>query len=96
MKRFRLTPAAQRDLSEIWDFTEDRWSASQAESYLRDIQNAIERLAADPDRGRPVDDIRQGYRRYGIGSHLVFYVQRGDRIDVIRILHQRMNPGRHL
>lgn len=96
MNRFRLTPAAQRDLSEIWDFTEDRWSAAQAESYLRDIQNAIERLAADPDRGRPVDDIRQSYRRYGIGSQLVFYVQRGDRIDVIRILHQRMDPGRHL
>lgn len=96
MNRFRLTPAAQRDLSEIWDFTEGRWSASQAESYLRDMQNAIERVAADPDRGRPVDDIRQGYRRYAIGSHLVFYVQRGDRIDVIRILHQRMDPGRHL
>ncbi|WP_152352726.1 type II toxin-antitoxin system RelE/ParE family toxin [Brachybacterium subflavum] len=96
MSRFRLTPAAQRDLSEIWDFTESRWDASQVESYLRDILNAIERAAADPDRGRPVDEIRQGYRRYATGGHLVFFVRRGDRIDVIRILHQRMDPSRHL
>ncbi len=31
-----------------------------------------------------------------IGSHLVFYVEAGHGVDVIRILHQRMDPTRHL
>lgn len=96
MKAYRITPAAQRDLSEIWDFTQERWDADQAEKYIGEIRAAIERVAADPDRGRACDEIREGYRRYSIGSHLVFYVETADTVDVIRILHQRMDPTRHL
>lgn len=57
---------------------------------------AIELIAADPQRGRQCDEIRDRYRRYGIRSHMVFYRERGDAVDVIRILHQRMDPERHL
>lgn len=96
MKAYRLTPAAQRDLSEIWDFTEERWDMGQAEKYSGEIRAAIERVAADPGRGRACDELRKGYRRYSIGSHLVFYVETPDSVDVIRILHQRMDPTRHL
>ncbi|QOD43544.1 type II toxin-antitoxin system RelE/ParE family toxin [Clavibacter zhangzhiyongii] len=96
MKPYRLTPAATKDLSEIWDYTEERWDADQAESYVREIGAAIERVAEDSLRGRDCGDIRPGYRRYGIGSHTVYYVDRPDTINVIRILHQRMDPSRHL
>ena len=93
--RYRLTPAARRDLSGIWDFTAEHWDAEQAERYITEIRAAVERIAADPDRGRPCDGIRAGYRRYAIGSHLVFYVASEVGVDVIRILHQRMDPTRH-
>jgi len=89
---YRLTPAAQRDLSSIWDFTEERWDAHQAEIYVGEIKAAIERIADDPSRGHACDELREGYRRYGIGSHLLFYRARADGVDVIRILHQRMDP----
>lgn len=56
----------------------------------------MERVASSPDRGRARDEIREGYRSYAVGSHVVFYVARSSRIDVIRILHQRMDVGRHL
>lgn len=96
MSEYRLTPAAQRDLSSIWDFTEEHWDKRQAERYIREIQAAIERVAADPERGRIRDEVRAGYRSYSIGSHAVFYVSRASRVDVIRVLHQRMDPSRHL
>lgn len=96
MNSYRLTPAARRDLSSIWDFTEERWDRSQAEIYLREIQSAIERIADDPSRGRACDDVREGYRRYGIDSHLLFYVERSGGVDVIRILHRRMDPSRQV
>lgn len=96
MKSIRLTPAARQDLSSIWDFTQERWDENQAEIYLSEMRAAIERIAADPRRGRACDDIREGYRRYSIGSHLVFYIERTDSVDVIRILHQRMDPTRHV
>lgn len=68
----------------------------QAEAYLAEVKFAIERVAADAKRGRARDEIRGGYRRYAIGSHLIFYVERGGGVDVIRILHQRMDPTLHL
>lgn len=91
MSRYRLTPAAQRDLSSIWDFTQERWDLSQAETYVTEIRAAIERVADGPGRGRPCDEIREGYRRYSIGSHSLFYVESAEGVDVIRILHQLMD-----
>jgi toxin ParE1/3/4 len=96
VKSYRLTPAAQRDLSGIWDFTEQRWNAEQAEVYVNELRAAIERIAADPDRGHACDEIREGYRRYRIGSHLLFYTESEHSVDVVRILHQRIDPTRHL
>jgi toxin ParE1/3/4 len=93
---YRLTPAAQRDLSEIWDFTEQEWGVRQAETYLEDIKGAVERVAAIPDRGRSCDEVRAGYRVYPSGKHLIFYIPRDSGVDIIRILHQRMDPSRHL
>nr|WP_274637836.1 type II toxin-antitoxin system RelE/ParE family toxin [Microbacterium bovistercoris] len=96
METYRLTPAAKRDLSSIWDYTQERWDADQAALYVTEIRAAFERIAADPSRGRACDEVRPGYRRYSIGSHLVFYLDRADSVDIIRILHQRMDPMRHL
>jgi len=93
---YRLTPAAQRDLSSIWDYTEGRWDVHQAETCVTEIRAAIERIADDPGRGRACEEIREGYRRYSIGSHLLFYVEGDEGVDVIRILLQRMDPTRHL
>ena len=96
MTAYRLSPAAQRDLSTIWDYTEERWDARQAETYIGEIRAAIVRIGEEPERGRACDEIREGYRRYSIGSHLLFYIVRADGVDVIRILHQRMDPTRHV
>ncbi|MBN9612853.1 MAG: type II toxin-antitoxin system RelE/ParE family toxin [Actinobacteria bacterium] len=96
MSEYRLTPAARRDLSSIWDFTQERWDARQAETYVTEIWHAIERVAAEPERGRSCDEIRVGYRRYAIGSHLIFYIENSSGVDVIRILHRRMDPALHV
>ena len=95
MRTYRLTPAAVRDLSSIWEDTEERWDAQQAETYLAEIRAAIERVAQRPERGRSCDDVREGYLRYAIGNHVIFYIANSHAVDVIRILHQRMDPTRH-
>lgn len=96
MRQYRLTLAAQQDLSSIWDFTEERWDVHQAETYIREIRAAIERVAVDPRRGRARGEIREGYRGYAIGSHAIFCVIREVSVDVIRIPHQRMGHFRHV
>ncbi|WP_280212185.1 type II toxin-antitoxin system RelE/ParE family toxin [Nocardia cyriacigeorgica] len=97
MSRYLLSPAAQADLEEIYDYTCDRWDHDQAETYLREIQHAIERAAANPRIGRPCDDIRSGYRRLTAGSHTLYYrLTPAGQVDVVRVLHQRMDVDRHL
>jgi toxin ParE1/3/4 len=95
--RYLLSPAAQADLEQIWDYTHDRWGVDQAEEYLHELQHAIDRVAANPRIGRACDEIRPGYRKLAAGSHTLFYrVTADDVIDVVRVLHQRMDIDRHL
>jgi toxin ParE1/3/4 len=96
MSGYVLTPRAQADLDEIWNYTARRWNEGQADRYILEIQRAIEIVAHDPQRGRPYDDIRSGYRKYLAGSHFLFFRIVADGIDVVRILHQSMDFERHL
>ncbi len=95
MSRFVLSPLAQGDLNAIWDYTVDHWGSEQAEQYIRLIARAIEAVAEAPKRGKACGHIRQGYRKYPAGSHVIFYKTGQNGIDVVRILHSRMDFERH-
>ena len=94
--RFVLTPRAQTDLDEIWDYTVDRWGIYQAETYIRQLWNHIQTVADKPALGRECEEVRAGYRRYPSGSHVLFYRLTDFGIDIVRILHERMDHERHI
>jgi toxin ParE1/3/4 len=96
MAEYRLTPAAQQDLDDIFEHSVAEWGVHVALRYTDDLQAAFVLLANAPQRGRGCDTIRSGYRRLGVGSHVVYYKTTGYGIAVIRILHQRMDALRHL
>ena len=97
MNRYLLSPAAQIDLEQIWDYTCHRWDVEQADEYLRELQRAIELAAVNPQIGRTCDEIRPGYRNLAAGSHTLYYRVTPDGIiDVVRVLHQRMDVDRNL
>lgn len=96
MSRYALTPKAHADLDDIWNYTVARWGAEQAEKYLRQLADAMSYVAADPERGRACDEVRAGYRKYAVGAHVVFYRETRKRVEVVRILHKRMDFQRHL
>ena len=96
MSNYTLTPRAQADVEGIWIYTIARWDEAQAVSYIQQIKKAAEVIAAKPRHGRSCDDIRAGYFKYRVGSHVLFYRETVNGIDIIRILHERMDIGRHL
>jgi toxin ParE1/3/4 len=96
MSRYVLSPKAQDDLRDIWDYTAERWGAEQANEYLRILQRAIEVVADEPRRGRSCDEVRKGYRKYSAGSHMLIYRKIETGIDIVRVLHGRMDFERHL
>jgi toxin ParE1/3/4 len=94
---YGLTPLARDDLGGIWDYTAERWDADQADRYIRRLVEAFENLAAGTARGRSAETVRPGYFRLTVATHIVFYrLGDGGRIEVVRILHERMDAGRHL
>jgi toxin ParE1/3/4 len=96
VSRFVLSPRARADIEEIWDYTAERWGVAQAETYIRQIQTAIETVAASPRLARSCDDVRPGYWRYPASSHIIFFRLIRDGIDIARILHRRMDFDRNL
>jgi toxin ParE1/3/4 len=91
MTRYRLSPAAAADLSTIWDYTADAWGADQANRYTLDIKDACVELADGSRKGRTINHVRPDYLKFNIGSHFIVYRKQSDVVDVIRILHQRMD-----
>ncbi|MDI4662921.1 type II toxin-antitoxin system RelE/ParE family toxin [Xanthobacter autotrophicus] len=70
---------------------------TKAEAYVRLIAEALDMLARDLRGGMRADHVRPGYFRHLIGSHVVFYRFPHDGVlEVVRILHQRMDVARHL
>ena len=96
MSNYFLSPLAREDLREIWSYTDGRWGANQADRYIRGLHRAIETVADDPNRARACDYLRAGYRKYSVAAHVLFIRAKSDGIEVVRILHQRMDFERHL
>jgi toxin ParE1/3/4 len=96
MKLYRLTPKARVDLSHIWRTTKETWGSDQAERYLREIEQALERLGDNPALALNSDHIRKGYLRFRVASHMLFFKRPDKIIEVMRILHGRQDFTRHL
>ena len=92
----RFRAKAREDLESIWDYTADRWGVVQADRYVANLIRTADHLVQYPDSGRPYDMIHKGLRAYPSGKHLMFYFQMAEGIEVLRVLHERMDVGLHL
>lgn len=95
-KEYRLRPKARSDLEGIWLYTAEHWSPEQADIYHSKIVDVMAALASGKLKGRSVEHVRTGYFKYAVGSHFVFFKEADHGIDVIRILHQRMDVEQHV
>ena len=96
MSEWTLRPAAAHDLDEIWNYTFNTWGLDQAEAYIEAMRIIFGRAAGSPSLGQPVGWPGKGQLRVKSGSHIIVYVRTPGGIDVVRILHQRMDFYSHL
>lgn len=90
--KYRISKQAIQDLESIWRYTKKNWSEHQADRYYRLLIAEIEYLAEHPNSGKSYEHVRTDYRASKVKSHLVFYRKLGDDpLEVVRILHQRMD-----
>jgi toxin ParE1/3/4 len=91
MPTFLLSSKSLEDLKSIGRFTLKSWGREQRNIYLSKLDDAFHMLADQPHLGIARDDIREGYRIYHVGRHLIFYRPKANYIEIIRILHDRMD-----
>ena len=95
-RSWTLTRAAVRDLEDIWRHTFERWSVEQADSYHNSMIAVFTELAAGHRRERKIAVPNHAYFYTPSGSHNIFFREEKTRIIIVRILHNRMDPSRHL
>lgn len=95
MKALAFSPAAEADIDGICDYSADNWGPDQADRYIDEIRDACHTLAGGAKRGRVVD-VRAGYLKFSTGSHMIYFRDHGDRLEIMRILHGRQDVERHL
>lgn len=90
--RYLLTKKAVLDLTEIWNYTVDTWSESQADKYYNELLNFCLTLAENPENGRNYTELIPNLMGAKINRHIIFYRKISDNvIEVERVLHEQMD-----
>ena len=88
---FVISKRAISDLEEIWLYTVEKWSIEQADRYYNLIFDEISYICKNINAGKSMEHVRKGYRASKVKSHYIFYRILNDTIEIIRILHERMD-----
>lgn len=73
-------------------FTEERWGKEQRNLYIKQFDDAFHMQANASFAGKACDYIKDGYRKFPQGSHIIFYKEGNkQKIEVVRILHKNMD-----
>lgn len=92
MAKFHLTAKAVEDLTNIWNYTFDKWSERQADIYYEMLVSICQYLADNPAFGKNYDEVAADLYGFRAGKHVIFYrIIAPSEIEVIRILHGSMD-----
>ena len=86
-----LSPEAKKDLLDIRAYTQNKWGHQQAQQYIDALEKRCNELARSPHMGRERPEINPGYRSIAEGKHVIFYRTGDSGIEILRILHGRMD-----
>jgi toxin ParE1/3/4 len=96
MTQFILSPNAQKSLRKIKAYSLEQFGEEQTITYLKLIERKLQMIAKSPDMGRKREEVKKGYLSFLAGSHVIFYRKAKSHVDIIDLLHQSMEPYRHL
>lgn len=96
MANYVLSPEAARSIAEIDTYTAKQFGPKQAVRYLEGLLDRLEFIAEDPQRGMHRAELNADCFSYFVGSHTIYYRVTTEHVQVIDVLHQSMEPARHL
>jgi toxin ParE1/3/4 len=111
MARFRFSGRARADVAHILATSASRWGADARRRYGALLAAAMRQVAANPEgpTTRERTDLLPGIRSFHIRHagraeaevgrpvHILYYrIVRPGLIEIVRVLHDRMDPIRHM
>ena len=84
-------PEAIVDIHNIAAYTIERWGRQQAQNYMATLRKDIESLTEFALRYPIHEASALNLRRMNSGHHLLFYLVTDQTVEIIRILHERMD-----
>jgi toxin ParE1/3/4 len=96
---YRLSVRAEADLAEIWVYSAEQWNLEQADQYIDALLSRFDWLCDNPQLWKPRADITEGLHSHPQQSHVIYFRAQGDPpglIEIVRVLHGRMEPARHV
>jgi toxin ParE1/3/4 len=94
--RYPFTDKAEGDLEGIIDYTVQEGGVSQANTYLDGLETRAKLLAENPDLGTARETLAEGLLSFPYESHILYYKKQAHGIVIVRVLHQHMDPLKHI
>jgi toxin ParE1/3/4 len=93
-----FAPKAEDDIVGIATFGSSEWGEIEATRYVQNILDVLDDLTVFPFLGREITYTSGQIRSIGSGSHVIYYRvdESSSEIEIVRVLHARMNAMRHL
>jgi len=86
MARLVILPAARTDLIEVGDFIALD-SPERAASFVAEIEARMIEVAERPGSFPARDELHKDLRSARHGRYLIFFVEAGDEVRIVRVLH---------
>ncbi|HHR5914057.1 TPA: type II toxin-antitoxin system RelE/ParE family toxin [Providencia alcalifaciens] len=93
---YKLSNLAVKDFEGVFEYTLMNFGVRKADEYTKSLHDVLEMISFNPCIGMECTEIAVGVRRHYYSKHVIFYRYRTDDIFVIRILHQQMEPLKHV
>ena len=79
-------------MSDIWNYTVEKWSESQVDKYYKLLLRACSAIAKKPEIGKVYEEIHPNLKGKKTSKHIIFYrAMENQSIEITRILHERMD-----
>lgn len=90
MAKVEISPLAESDLENIWDYFLD-YSAEAAKRIIKEFGQKFDLLSENPKLGRSHDEFIVHLRSFPHKKYVIFYFPTENGIEVLRVLHGARN-----
>jgi len=92
----KRTKLADADLIDLFVYGAQQFGLSKAEAYFQDIEKVQQFLAENPFVGNERREFKPPVHIHQHKKHLIIYTIETDSIQIVRVLHHRMDVKSHL